>query len=152
MAHGSAGEDNPVALNVAPMVDIIFCLCIFFMCSFHFKQLEGKIESWLPKDKSTNVADEVVNPVVDEVRVLMSWDSATQTSVRSVGSTRYTDNADLVAAIRTGLERKRVVEPRANAIIDALPDVPWKDVINVLDLCKAAGIDHVELAGPMPAK
>ncbi|KAF0241790.1 MAG: hypothetical protein FD180_4260 [Planctomycetota bacterium] len=53
MAHGSAGEDNPVALNVAPMVDIIFCLCIFFMCSFHFKQLEGKFESWLPKKGST---------------------------------------------------------------------------------------------------
>ena len=53
MAHGSAGEDNPVALNVAPMVDIIFCLCIFFMCSFHFKQLEGKFESWLPKGHGT---------------------------------------------------------------------------------------------------
>ena len=33
-SHGGAGEDNPVSLNVAPMVDIIFCLCIFFMCSF----------------------------------------------------------------------------------------------------------------------
>jgi biopolymer transport protein ExbD len=82
----------------------------------------------------------------------MSWDTATQTSVRLVGSTRYTDDAEFVDAIRTALERKRVVEPRANAIIDAFPDVPWKDVINVLDLCKANRIDHVELAGPMPAK
>ena len=41
-------SDNPVEINVTAMVDVIFCLCIFFMCSFHFKQLEGKIDTWLP--------------------------------------------------------------------------------------------------------
>ena len=44
-------SDNPVAVNVVAMVDVIFCLCIFFMCSFHFKQIEGKIDSHLPKDR-----------------------------------------------------------------------------------------------------
>ena len=52
-AGGNIGEasDNPVEINVTAMVDVIFCLCIFFMCSFHFKQLEGKIDTWLPKDR-----------------------------------------------------------------------------------------------------
>lgn len=44
----SASDDNPVGINVTAMVDIIFCLCLFFMCSMHFKQIEGKLESWLP--------------------------------------------------------------------------------------------------------
>ena len=47
---GEASE-NPVALNVTAIVDIVFCLCLFFMCSLKFKQLEGKIETWLPKDR-----------------------------------------------------------------------------------------------------
>jgi biopolymer transport protein ExbD len=53
MAGGSS-EDNPVPLNVVPMVDVIFCLCVFFMCSFKFKQLEGKFNSWLPRNKGTS--------------------------------------------------------------------------------------------------
>jgi len=51
MASVSVGEspDNPVAINVTAMVDVIFCLCVFFMCSLHFRQVEGKFETWLPK-------------------------------------------------------------------------------------------------------
>jgi biopolymer transport protein ExbD len=33
-------SDNPVAINVTAMVDVIFCLCLFFMFSFKFKQFE----------------------------------------------------------------------------------------------------------------
>ena len=50
---GGGGEqgENPVAINVVPMVDVISCLCVFFMCSFKFKQLEGKFDSWLPRGR-----------------------------------------------------------------------------------------------------
>src|SRR5258708_38416389 len=48
---GQASEDDAVSINVTPLIDVIFCLCIFFICSFHFKQLQGKLDSWLPKDK-----------------------------------------------------------------------------------------------------
>lgn len=84
MAQGRSGEDNPVALNVAPMVDIIFCLCIFFMCSFHFKQLEGKIDSWLPKNHGVH-PEPVSNPVLEEVRVVMTWDSGMGEVTRRIG-------------------------------------------------------------------
>ena len=149
MAHGSAGEENPVHLNVAPMVDIIFCLCIFFMCSFHFKQLEGKFESWLPKKGQVGPVD---NIVFEEVRIRMTWDVATQSVVRAIGSRVFGDDAELVQTIATRLELKRRAEPGANAIIDGAPDVPWKDVIKVLDLCRAHNIENVELAQPMPGK
>ena len=51
MAGSHDPDDNPVAINVVPMVDVIFCLCVFFMCSFKFKAIEGKFDSWLPRDK-----------------------------------------------------------------------------------------------------
>ncbi|MEK7469717.1 MAG: biopolymer transporter ExbD [Planctomycetota bacterium] len=149
MAHGSAGEDNPVALNVAPMVDIIFCLCIFFMCSFHFKQLEGKLESWLPKKGREGRPDVFV---LEEVRITMTWDASTQTVIRRIGGQTYPGDAELVGTIQSRLETKRKFEPGAAAIIDAMPDVPWKDVIKVLDLCKSSKIESVELAAPMPVK
>ena len=45
MAAAQDPSENPVAVNVVPLVDIIFCLCVFFMCSFKFKQIEGKFTS-----------------------------------------------------------------------------------------------------------
>lgn len=148
MAHGSAGDDNPVALNVAPMVDIIFCLCIFFMCSFHFKQLEGKFESWLPK-KGKDGPPPFIH--LEEVRVFMTWDAASCSVIRRVGSTVVSSDEEMVSLVRGALERHaRAGNPEAPAIVDARADVPWKDVIKVLDLCKANRIDKVELAEPMP--
>ena len=74
---GNIGEesDNPVEINVTAMVDVIFCLCIFFMCSFHFKQLEGKIDTWLPKDRGV-FQGQPEKVILEEIRVFMKWNSA----------------------------------------------------------------------------
>ena len=42
-------ESKPDALNMTPMIDIVFQLLIFFMLSMHFKEVEGKLLSQLPK-------------------------------------------------------------------------------------------------------
>ena len=63
-------SDNPVEINVTAMVDVIFCLCIFFMCSFHFKQLEGRVDAWLPKDDHGNQQGHPSGPLIlEEIRV-----------------------------------------------------------------------------------
>jgi biopolymer transport protein ExbD len=45
------GEDEAFALNLTPMIDVVFQLIIFFMCAMKFKTLEKKIEAYLPKDR-----------------------------------------------------------------------------------------------------
>ena len=148
-AHG-ASEDNPVALNVAPMVDIIFCLCIFFMCSFHFKQLEGKMESWLPKDKGV-FGDPVPNPILEEVRVFMKWDG--QATIRKVNAQMIGSDQEMGDVLFERIEKFHSLNrPDTPVIIDADPQVPWKDVIRVMDICKQRKLDKVELAAPMPGQ
>src|SRR5215216_2799609 len=90
---GGADEDNPVGINVVAMVDIIFCLCIFFMCSFRFKQLEGKFDSWLPRDKgnSGTVSDQQLT----EIRIAMFWDKASQKVKRIYGHRQVDNDEDL---------------------------------------------------------
>ena len=150
MAHGGSSEDNPVALNVAPMVDIIFCLCIFFMCSFHFKQLEGKMESWLPKDKGV-FGDPVPNPILEEVRVFMRWDEATGDVIRKVNAKPAGSDVELGQIMEDGIAKfKSLGRPDTPVIIDAEPKVPWKEVIKVMDICKQHKLEKVELAAPMP--
>jgi hypothetical protein len=46
------GDDNEAfAINLTPMIDVVFQLIIFFMCAMKFKTLEKKIEAFLPKDR-----------------------------------------------------------------------------------------------------
>ncbi len=141
-------SDNPVGINVVPMVDVIFCLCLFFMCSLKFKQLEGKIETWLPKDRGVEQTppDKIV---LEEIRVFMRWvDGRT---VIKVGN-RAAANNDLElmqTILQMSNDYKKLGKTEFPVLIDALGDVPWKDVIHVLDLCKKDKLERIEFAAPI---
>lgn len=153
MASGSSDDsENPVPLNVTPMIDIIFCLIIFFMCSFHFKALEGKFDSWLPKEKGPNPSP-VVPPVLEEIRVLLSFDEPTRGVVTRMGARAVDSQAELgslLAAAR--LDYESLGKRDVPAIIDAEPRVPWTAVVRTMDACRASGLRRVEFAAPMPGR
>jgi biopolymer transport protein ExbD len=99
MAGASMDEDNPVAINVTPLIDVIFCLCVFFMCSFRFKQLEGKFDTWLPKGKgNSGVAD--ASQLLKEVRVAMWWDKNAEKTLIRMGTREVHSDEELQSLIR----------------------------------------------------
>src|SRR5438270_11151264 len=81
MAGSAMGDgDDAVSLNVTPLIDIILCLCIFFICSFHFKEIQGKLDSWLPKDKG-NQSGGAVTATMDEIRIFVRRSSSGPTEL-----------------------------------------------------------------------
>jgi len=56
--------------NMTPMIDVVFQLLIFFMLSMHFKEVEGKLLSQLPKDKGL-APSHVLQPELQEVRIVL---------------------------------------------------------------------------------
>ena len=153
MAGSSApGEtsDNPVAINVTAMVDIIFCLCLFFMCSLHFKELEGKVDTWLPKEKGPDPS-RPRDIVLEEVRIFMRWDPEARATVRNVGSRTPSGNdARLMEEVLAmAADYRSLGKPQVPLIIDSTPDVPWHEVVHVMDLCKGKNLERIELTGPL---
>ncbi|MBI5367418.1 MAG: biopolymer transporter ExbD [Planctomycetes bacterium] len=152
MAGSTMGDDgdNPVSLNVTPLVDIIFCLCLFFLCSFHFKQLEGKMDSWLPKDKGVH-GTPIQNVQLEDIKIWMKWDPDTSRTIRKVNQSDAASDADLESLLG---QRKANFEsagkPDVPVSIDAGPDVPWKDVIWAMNLCKRQKLEKIEFAAPWP--
>ena len=145
-------SDNPVAINVTAMVDVIFCLCLFFMCSLHFKQLEGKIESWLPKDKGVH-GDPVKNVVLEEIRVILRWDANSRATEMKLGARAVANDSELGELLAAShADFVNLGKAEVPVIIDAEPHVPWKDVINVLNICKSHDLQKIEFAAPMPGK
>jgi biopolymer transport protein ExbD len=142
---GGSDEDNPVGLNVVAMVDIIFCLCIFFMCSFRFKQLEGKFESWLPKNKGNSGA--MTDAPIQEIRIAMFFDKANSRVKRLYGHRQVDDDAELETLIKGAHEDfVRVNKPDAPVIIDGEASVPWESVVTVVNIAKKVGVDKIEFA------
>src|SRR5262249_46178799 len=131
----------------------IFCLCLFFMCSLKFKPLDAKFESWLPKDKggapSTNV-----NQIIDEIRVIMSWNTAQNKLERLFGQQvcppDEAGNAKLLKLIKDSYsDYKARGTPNVPLIRDVGPRVPWNFVVGVFALGKDAGVQKLEFGtGP----
>ena len=141
-------SDNPVAINVTAMVDVIFCLCLFFMCSLKFKQLEGKIETWLPKDRGV-LQTPPPKIVLEEIRVFMRWLDG-QTVIKVGNRAPVKSDTELMQIIlQMSNDFKKLGKSDFPVLIDALPDVPWRDVIHVLDLCKVEKLERIEFAAPL---
>jgi biopolymer transport protein ExbD len=148
MAGVSVGDndENPVGINVTPLVDIIFCLCVFFMISFKFKQLEGKFDSWLPKGKGSSGAISAEG-ILDEVRVALLWDENNQRTIRQLRERRVDSDDELSALIKEAHDDwVRMNKPDTPVTIDAEARVPWEDVIKVMNICKSNRIDKIEFA------
>ncbi|MBI4879623.1 MAG: biopolymer transporter ExbD [Planctomycetes bacterium] len=70
---GNAAKEQATAevkLEMTSMIDVTFLLLIFFMCTIKFKILEGKLQTYLPKDVGVNAtpAQEMLQKV--DIRII----------------------------------------------------------------------------------
>lgn len=141
-------EDNPVMINATAMVDVIFCLCLFYMCSFHFKQLEGKIETWLPRGGGSAALAEKI--ALEEIRIVLEWDARGEVTARRVGNRPpAASDAELMRTVRDmASDYEKLHKKDFPVLIQAGRDVPWKEVVRVMDLCKRDKLERIEFAAP----
>lgn len=145
---GAASEDNPVGINVTALVDIIFCLCLFFMCSLKFRELDGQMDAWLPKDVGICDGGPIDAPR-DEMRVLLSRNESTGEAQRLYDRRPISDDSAGDAILRRLLhEDVRTFRERGildcPLIIDAGERVPWSEVVAVMDMAKSEDIKRIE--------
>jgi biopolymer transport protein ExbD len=159
-------EEKDPQLEITPMIDVTFLLLIFFMCSIKFKQLEGKLDSYLPKDTgvtATNILEIPDEPIRVQLRV-------------GGGKTKITVNGKTVAnltipkAPQTTADEQQLKtliplddlrvqvgtihrqNPELKCIIDPDERVPNMHVIAALDACLAAGIENINFTIPPKKK
>jgi biopolymer transport protein ExbD len=86
-------EEKFADLNMTPMIDVVFQLLIFFMLSMHFKEIEGKLLSTLPKDKGL-APSHVLNPELQEVRIVVCAGGDTRMHLHDKGKHEGGDPKD----------------------------------------------------------
>ncbi len=127
---------------MTPMIDVIFLLLIFFVCTASFQALEeilptnlslpGAIAADVPVDPELEDLDEIVVKILWR-KGRASWQINRRDYVR----------LDRVRAVLRAAAQIKVDLP---VILDPAPDVPLEAVIDVYDLCRQIGLEKVQFA------
>jgi len=148
-------------LEMTPMIDCVFLLLIFFMCSLELKKTDGIISAFLPKNRGLNTDPPDVDP--GAVRVKLLWLDPTSLRptdrdegvvVLKVGTKVYpdVDGAPDYALLYEDLVVMRGIRERAGkdpcVIIDGRAQVPFEHVVAALNACVKARIEDVTFAAP----
>lgn len=122
-------------LNMAPMIDCVFLLLIFFMVSTTFTPMRG-IRVKLPppnpdimNQQPTGMVIKIHNPLGND----------------GVGTMLLDGNVVLFDEMFT-LMLNATDERRSRLIINAQRDVYHEQIVKVMDIAKDAGIDSIDFA------
>jgi len=128
---------------MTPMIDVIFQLLIFFVCTASFRppeqilptrfSLPGSISSETPIKP-----EEIVD--LDEIVVKILWrDARPSWEINNRVYGQLADVRKLLAAISQ-------MQGDLPVILDVAPETPMEDVIDVYDLCRQVGLQRIQFA------
>jgi biopolymer transport protein ExbD len=119
-------------LNIAPLIDMVFILLIFFLVTTSFVKETGV-------DISRPTASTAVAKTKSTILIGITRDNTIHLDRREID----------VRAVRSGVERAMAENPEASVIV-ADKDSRTGLVISVMDACKLAGAENVALAASLP--
>jgi biopolymer transport protein ExbD len=122
------GSDELV-LNLAPMIDVVFLLLIFFMVATTFVEKEKEMGLDLPQAESGEEAertpDEVVINLMRDGRILVAGEEV--------------DRSALIESL-TRVARR---DPETPVTIRGDKEVFHQHVVSVMDACRVAGLSNL---------
>lgn len=130
-------------LQMTPMIDVVFQLLIFFVCTTSFQAAEMILPTLLSAAGGVNNQETPLDPELleleDVIIKLQRVERATQW--------RINDNVyQRLPQVREVLQAIVKVRRDLPVILDVEPLVPLGDVIDVYDLCRIVGFDRIQFA------
>jgi biopolymer transport protein ExbD len=127
-------------LKMTPMIDVIFLLLVFFVCTANFTPLEGILPTNM--SLSGNSVVEIVLPKpenLDVARILLTFDGSPHWQVEG-------NQCHSLRDVREILQKLREIRQDIPVIIDSNENVPMEHVIDVYDVCRIAGLSRIQFA------
>ena len=127
-------------LKMVPIIDVIFLLLVFFMCTANFYP----IEEILPMDTTLpgSVAVEMAQPDpvnLDVVLIQISFDQEPHWQIEGNQCTSLQEVQSILRLIRE-------VREDIPVIIESADNVPMENVIDVYDVCRRVGLTNIQFA------
>ena len=126
-------NENQNGFQLAPMVDVMFLLLIFFMVSSIYYQLEKNLEVKVPKAESGSDVDRA------NVELIVNIDKTGSYFVNNIKM----DIEGVREVLSDIVQKFNQSQP---IIIRCDKDTPHKFFVKVFDICQALQIDDVRIA------
>ena len=123
--------DEDPAPNLAPMIDVILVLTIFFMCATKFSGDERKFDLDLPQVGGAAVVDGSRPEIVE---------------VEASGAVRLGPDEIPLGELGPRLEAVRQQRPDVAVMIRGETSVPHGRMAEIYEACRGAGVRHVAIS------
>lgn len=127
---------EPASFQIAPMVDIVFLLLIFFLVTWNFARYETELDVKVPTAKEGKESRRTVGEVI--------------INVKSDGS--IVMNRKTLSAGELGSTLKKISElyPDQAVVLRGDESADYRHIVAVLDICRQANIWNVAFATGRP--
>ena len=126
-------------LNMTPMIDVIFLLLIFFICTANFQRIEQLLPTDLSLPGKTETKQIKFPQKLDVARIRIMYDGTPYFTVEENRCTTIME----VKSVLLALSELRMDYP---VIIDPEGNVPMEHVLAVYDVCRSAGLTQIQFA------
>ena len=129
--------------NLAPMVDVVMVILVFFMLGTRFVLSEGILPTQLPSQVGPGGG--AVVTIIPAVRIALLEAPGPLCRIEIMGHTLAENSFEALAAF---LEAKRLAgaDPSGRILIGAEPGVRYQDVVSAMDACVRAGFTNIQLS------
>ncbi|MBE7558022.1 biopolymer transporter ExbD [bacterium] len=123
-------DEEPV-LQIAPMIDIIFLLVIFFVTTSLLGEIEAEIDLTLPSASKTDLPQRAPGEIIINIKADNSiW----------VGGRERT-----VAEVEALVKELAAASERPSVIVRADKDSAHGAFVSVVDACRSAGVRYYKI-------
>ncbi|MEP7220601.1 MAG: biopolymer transporter ExbD [Bacteroidota bacterium] len=134
MAGGGASEDGDIGFQIAPMVDVVFVLLLFFMASAGSQVIEHELNISLPSGKG---AANPGAPPTTPMMITITGEGAVQGNGQIFDPPNSKELPLLRKWMKEDVDKFGGKDP---VIISPSPDARQERIIDVLNAAAAAGV------------
>jgi len=140
MSSGGGNADGDVGFQIAPMIDLILVLMVYFMATVALKVVENELGIQLP-GTSTQTSDAVEKV---ELNIGIDVDGSVTVNAENVADPKDKQLKELRARLQ---QQIKLFTDKCRVIIVPHGDVKHARVIDVLNACSAEKIQNISFGG-----
>lgn len=125
------GEDDAVEVQMAPLIDCVFLLLIFFLVATTLRKIERELPIELPQSAAAMDVAQV------QGRLVISLDS--------IGGIHIGGEPVSLSVLHERLRSAAARNPNQRIRIDGDRRAPFQAVVHIIDLCQFEGLTRVSI-------
>jgi len=139
-------DNRRLDMPMTPMIDVVFQLLIFFVCTASFQAPEELLPAYLLSAGAT-AQPETIDPQIEELeQVVVKIDPD------GAGRVSWSVNdrpCAALAEVREVLTAVAAVRADLPVVLDVASEVPVGNMVEVWDLCRLVGFQKIQFAASM---